>query len=164
MPIEVIERVNEIGTAEGHPTLLTFQDRHGHDNIDLDPYFQPIDHNIEGVIDDEPIKENVDDDNEDVNIDPANQDEEVNETNEAENENEVPTLADEAEIKELPEELAAQAAPETTEEPIQQRHSGRIPLPMTRFEPSFTGKKYAETTATTIDQTTIHPDTHMSIN
>ena len=35
---------------------------------------------------------------------------------------------------------------------------------MTRFEPSFTGKKYAETTATTIDQTTIHPDTHMSLN
>ena len=51
-----------------------------------------------------------------------------------------------------------------TEETIQQRHSGRIPLPMTRFEPSFTGKTYAETTATTIYQTTIHPDTHMSLN
>ena len=35
---------------------------------------------------------------------------------------------------------------------------------MTRFEPSFTGKKYAETTATIIDQTTIHPDTHMRLN
>ena len=35
---------------------------------------------------------------------------------------------------------------------------------MTRFEPSFTGKKYAETTATTIDQKTIHPYTHMSLN
>ena len=58
--------------------------------------------------------------------------------------------------------MAAPAVPETTEEP--QRHSGPIPVPVTRFEPSFTGKKYAETTATTIDQTTIHPDTHMSLN
>ena len=115
------------------------------------------------MIDDEPIKENVDDDNEDVNIDPADQDEEVNEANEAEDENEVPTLADEAEIEELPDELAAQSVPETTEEPIQQRRSGRIPVPMTRFEPSFKGKKYTDTTATTIDQTIIHPDTHLSL-
>ena len=64
----------------------------------------------------------------------------------------------------LPNELAAQAVPETIDEPTKQRRSGRIPVPMTRFEPSFTGKKYAETTATTIDQTTIHPDTHMSLN
>ena len=35
---------------------------------------------------------------------------------------------------------------------------------MTIFELSFTGKKYAETTATTIDQTKIHPDSHMSLN
>ena len=35
---------------------------------------------------------------------------------------------------------------------------------MTRFEPSFTGEKYAETTETKIDQTTIQPDTHMSLN
>ena len=35
---------------------------------------------------------------------------------------------------------------------------------MTRFEPSFTSKKYAETTATTIHKSTIHPDTHMSLN
>ena len=33
-----------------------------------------------------------------------------------------------------------------------------------RFEPSFTGKKYAETTARTINQSKIHPDTHMSLN
>ena len=164
IPIEVIERVNEIGTAQGQLTLLTFQDRHGNDNIDPDPYFEPIDRDIEGVIDDKPIEENANDDNEDVNIDPVDQDEEVNEANEAENENELPTLADEADIRELPYELSAQAVPETTEETIQKRCSGRIPVPMTIFEPSFTGKKYAETTATTIDQTTIHPDTHMSLN
>ena len=56
MPIEVIKRVNEIGTANGHPTLLTFQERHRHDNSDPDPYFQSIDCKIEGVIDDEPTK------------------------------------------------------------------------------------------------------------
>ena len=41
---------------------------------------------------------------------------------------------------------------------------GQIPVPVTIFEPSFTRKKYSETTATTIDQTTIHSDTHMSLN
>ena len=75
MPIKVIKRVDEIGTAQGQPTILTFQDRHGHDNNDPDPYFQPIDRSIEGVIDDEPIEENVEDDHEDINIDPADQDE-----------------------------------------------------------------------------------------
>ena len=63
IPIEVIKRLNEIGTAQGQPTLLTFQDCHGHDNNDPDPYFQPIDCEIEGVIDDEPTEENVEDDN-----------------------------------------------------------------------------------------------------
>ena len=58
--------------------------------------------------------------------------------------------------------MAAQAVPETTEEP--KRRSGRIPAPVTRFEPSFTGKKYADTTATTTHKTTIHPDTRMSLN
>ena len=98
-----------------------------------------------------------------MNNDPADQGEEVNKANDPpENENEVLTLADEAEIEELPDELAAQALPATIDEP--QRRSGQIPVPVTRFEPSFTGNKYAETTATTIDQTTIHPDTHMSLN
>ena len=99
-----------------------------------------------------------------MNNDPVDRSEDVNEANEAENENknEVPTLADGADIEELPDELAAQAIPETTEE--QQHCSGRIPVPVTRFELSFTGKKYAETTATTIYQTPIQPDTHMSLN
>ena len=65
MPIEVIERVNEIGTAQGHPKLLTFQDRNVDDKNDPDPYFQQIDNTIEGVIDDEPIEENVEDNHED---------------------------------------------------------------------------------------------------
>ena len=76
MPIEVIERVNKIGVAQGQPKLLTFQDRHGYENSDPDPYFQPLDHEIEGVVDDEPIKENVADDHEDINNNPADQGEE----------------------------------------------------------------------------------------
>ena len=101
------------------------------------------------MVDDEPIKENVEDNHEDTNKNPANQGEEVNEADDPpENENEVPNLADEAEIEEFPDALSAQTGPETTEEP--KRCSGRIPAPVTCFEPSFTGKKYADTTATTI--------------
>ena len=47
---EVIERINKIGSAQGKPKLLTFQDRHGHEKSDRDPYFQPLDHDIEGVV------------------------------------------------------------------------------------------------------------------
>ena len=36
---EVIERINKIGLAQGQPKLLTFQDRHGHEKSDPDPYF-----------------------------------------------------------------------------------------------------------------------------
>ena len=50
MPIEVIERVNQLGEGKNQPTLLNFQDRHGHSTMDTDPYFQPVDVNIEGVI------------------------------------------------------------------------------------------------------------------
>ena len=110
MPIEVIARVNKIGTAQGQPKLLTFQDRHGYDNSDPEPYFQPLDHEIEGVVDedDEPIEENVEDNHEEINNDPADQGEEVNEADDPpENENEVLTLADEAEIEELPDTLVS---------------------------------------------------------
>ena len=57
MPSEVIKRINKIGSAQGQPKLLTFQDRHGHKNSDLNPYFQPLDHKIEGVVDDEHIED-----------------------------------------------------------------------------------------------------------
>ena len=76
MPLEVIERVNKIGVAQGQPKLLTFQDRHGYEKNDPDPYFQPLDHEIEGVADDEPTEENVADDHEDTNNNPADQGEE----------------------------------------------------------------------------------------
>ena len=93
MPIEVIERVKTIGVAQGQPKLLTFQDRHGYENSNPDPYFQPLDHEIEGLVDDEPIEENVADDNEDTNNNPTDQSEEdqgeeVNEVDDTpENEN-----------------------------------------------------------------------------
>ena len=120
------------------------------------------------MVNDEHIEENNVDDHEDTNANPDDQGEEdqgeaVNEVDDPpENENEVPTLADEAEVEGLPDALAAQAVPEAPEEP--KRCSELITAPVTRFEPSFTGKKYAEKTATTIHKPTIHPDTHMSLN
>ena len=76
MPLEVIERVNKIGVAQGQPKLLTFQDCHGYGKSDPEPYFQPLDHKIEGVVDDEQIEENVVDDHGDTNDNPANEYEE----------------------------------------------------------------------------------------
>ena len=64
MTSEVIERVNKIDSAEGQPKLLTFQDRHEHEKSDPDPDFQPFDHRIEGVVDDEHIENNNDEDHE----------------------------------------------------------------------------------------------------
>ena len=50
MQIEVIERVNQLGKEQNQPTLLNFQDHHGHSTMDPDLYFQPVDVDIEGVI------------------------------------------------------------------------------------------------------------------
>ena len=76
MPSEVIERINKIGLAQGQPKLITFQDRRGHEKSDPDPYFQPLDHEIEGVVDDEHIEDNNADDHEDRNSNLADQGEE----------------------------------------------------------------------------------------
>ena len=67
MPSELIEMINKIGSAQGQPKLLTFQDRHGHEKSDPDPYFQPLDHETEGVVDDEHIEDNNAEDHEDRN-------------------------------------------------------------------------------------------------
>ena len=136
-PSEVIERENKIGSVQGQPKLLTFQDRHVHEKSDPDPYFQPLDHEIEGVVYDEHIKDNNAEDNEDINANFSDQggeeqDASINEVDDPpENENEVPTLADESEIEGLPDALAAQAVPETLEEP--KLRSGRITAPVTRL-------------------------------
>ena len=53
MPSEVIKTINKIGSDQGQPKLLTFQDRHGHEKSDPDPYFPPLDHEIKVVVDDE---------------------------------------------------------------------------------------------------------------
>ena len=123
MPSEVIKRINKTGSAQGQPKLLTFQYRHGHEKSNPDPYFQPLDHEIEGVVDDEHIEDNNAEDHEDRNANLADQgeyeqDAAINEVDDPpENENEVPTLADEAEVEGLPDALAEQAVPETPEEP-----------------------------------------------
>ena len=52
MPTEVIEQVNQLGKEQNQPTILTFQYRHRHSTMEPDPYFQPVDIYIEGVISD----------------------------------------------------------------------------------------------------------------
>ena len=76
MPSEVIERIKKIGSAQGQPKLITFQDCHGHKKSDPDPYFQPLDNEIEGVVDDEHIKDNNAEYHEDRNSNLADQGEE----------------------------------------------------------------------------------------
>ena len=70
---EVIKRMNKIGSAQGQPKLLTFQDRHGHEKSDPDPYFQPLGHEIEGVINDEHIEDYNAEYHEDRNANPDDQ-------------------------------------------------------------------------------------------
>ena len=76
MPSQVIERVKKVGSTQGQPKLITFQDRHGQEKSNPNPHFQPLDHEIEGVVDDEHIKDNNDEDHEDRNANLADQDEE----------------------------------------------------------------------------------------
>ena len=42
MPVEVIAHVNRIGQAQDQPSLITFQDRHGHSIEDTNPVFAGV--------------------------------------------------------------------------------------------------------------------------
>ena len=70
------QKDKKIGSAQGQPKLLTFQYCHGHEKSDPDPYFQPLDHKIKGVIDDEHIEDNNAEDHEDRNANLADKGEE----------------------------------------------------------------------------------------
>ena len=50
--MEVIARVNRIGQAQGHPSLITFQDRHGNSFGDTNPAFSGVLPQISGVVHD----------------------------------------------------------------------------------------------------------------
>ena len=76
MPSEVIKTINKIGSDQGQPKLITFQDHHEHKKSDPDPYFQPLDHEIEGMVDDEHIEDNNDEYHKDRNANLADQGEE----------------------------------------------------------------------------------------
>ena len=76
MPIEVIKRVNQLGKEQNQPSLLTFQDRHGHSTVDPDPYFQPVGVDIEGLIQDQDEQDpNLQDENDDDEHDDDTEDE-----------------------------------------------------------------------------------------
>ena len=131
--------MNQLGKEKNQPTLLTFQDRHGHSAMDPDPYFQPVDINIEGVI-----------------PDPDEQDPNLHDENDAEDEikQEQVNLDDPAEnITEIEnDEPIIQQPPILGDIPDKQndnvRRTNCTPVPRTPYEPSMTGKKHAETTAT----------------
>ena len=52
MPMEVIACVNRIGQAQGHTSLITFQDRHGHSIGDTNPDFAGVLPQLAGVVHD----------------------------------------------------------------------------------------------------------------
>ena len=52
MPMEVIDQVNRICQAQGQPSLITFQDRHGHYVGDTDPAFAGVLPQLAGVFHD----------------------------------------------------------------------------------------------------------------
>ena len=122
--------------------------------MDTDPYFQPVDTYIEGVI--------TDSDEQDPNLHDENdaeddiKQEQVNINDPTENITEIEN--DEPIIQQPP------ILGDISDEPNDNvRRTTRNPEPMTPYKPSMTGNKYAETTATTLNQT-IHPDTHMKLN
>ena len=122
--------------------------------MDPDPYFQPVDIDIEGVI-----------------PDPDEQDPNLHDKNDAEDEikQEQVNLDDPTEnIFEIEnDEPIIQQPPILGDIPDKPndnfRRTTRTPAPSTPYELSMTGKKYAETTVTRLNQT-IQPDTHMQLN
>ena len=160
MPIKVIERVNQLGKEKNQPTLLTFQYFHGHSTMDPDPYLQLVDVDIKGVI------QNPNE--QDLNLQDENNDDEHHDDTEDEVKHEQMNLDDSTEA------IIENDEPIITQQPIlgdipdkqneKVRKSTRTPFQRAPYEPSMTGKKYSETTATTLNQTTIHPDTHMQLN
>ena len=52
MPMEVIACVDRIGKAQGQPSLITFQDRHGKSVGDTNPAFSGVLPQLEGVVHD----------------------------------------------------------------------------------------------------------------
>ena len=52
MPVEVIARVNRFGQSQGQPSLINFQDRHGHSIGDTDPAFAGVLPQLSGVVHD----------------------------------------------------------------------------------------------------------------
>ena len=159
MPVEVIDQVNQLGKEQQQPTLLTFKEQHGHSTMDPDPHFQPVDFDIGGVIQDPyELDPNLKDENKDDEHDNNDEDEVKQEQVNLDNPTETIIENDEPIINQPP------IVGDITDTPNENvRRYTLTPSPRTPYEPSMTGKKYAETTATTLNQT-IHPDIHMQLN
>ena len=116
-----------------------------------------MDIDIEGVIQD-PYEQ-------DPNIQDENNDDEHHDNTEDEVKHEQSNLDNQTEDIVENDELIINQQPILGDIPDEQnenvRRSTRTPVPRITYEPSMNGKKYAETTETTLNKTTIHPDTHM---
>ena len=144
--------MKQLGKEQNQPTLLTFEDHRGHPTIDPDPYFQPVDIDIKGVI--------PDTDEQDLNLQDENDaEDEINQ--------EQVNLDDPTETIIENDEPITHQPPILGDIPDKQnenvRRPTRTPVPRTPYEPFMNGKKYAETIATALNQT-IHTETHMQLN
>ena len=115
--------------------------------MDLDPYFQPVDVNIEGVIQDpDEQDQNLQDENDDDDHHHGAEDEltdeqiNLNYPTEAIVENDEPIINQQPILGDIPD-----------KKNVNVRRSTRTPFPRTPYEPSMTGKKYADTTATILN-------------
>ena len=182
MPQEVIDRVNQLGEAEGQRPELTFYDRKGRliGDLDVTPIGNPV-AQIPGVLSDEPN----DPPSEQPNMDSPNDIPPPIENLEQESSGDIDPIADTADShSELPhietvddtednpivhqETIPTPEPPPepTTEVPetdptdnsVPPRRSSRVPKPVSRLEPTMAGKYHGETTAATLGTDDIEVD------
>ena len=171
MPMEVIAHVNRIGQAQGQPYIITFQYRHGHSVGDTDPAFSGVLPQLAGVVhdnddddigpDDDTIGKNPPDN---IGIYPPDPTP-IEQEDPIELEYEQPLSVNNEPTDVNP---ITSTSDTTIDNPLDRsvRRSNSTPKPVKDFEPSFLGKRYNYTVATTSNPNftfaTIHPDTTCS--
>ena len=144
MPMEVIARVNRIGQAQGQPSLITFQDCHGHSVGDTYPDFAGVLPQLTGVVhdnDDDYI--GPDDDNigtkppDKIGIDPPDSTP-IEQEYPIELEDEQPLAVNNEPTYVNP---ITSTSDTTIDNPSNRsvRRSNRTPKPVKDYEPSFSG-------------------------
>ena len=170
MPMEVITCVDRIGKAQGQPSLITFQYRHGQSVGDTDPAFAGVLPQLKVVVHDNNDDDiGPDDDNTGTNppnnieIDPLETEQE--DTRELKEEEPITVNNEPAGVNPI-----VSTSDTHIDNPSNRsiRRSSHTPKPVKYYEPSFSGKRYYSTAATMLNLNftfaTIHPETHMFLN